>query len=354
MTGVGVLHGVVPLRALRAEWDALAETPFGTVEWLAAWFDAFGKRPFVTVSRDASGAVVAAAAFHRRPGLLAAAANTYSSDWDVLAVDAEERSRMWHAIAATAPPRLTVRALRADRAAAARTALATAGYDVVTADDLQSPTLHLPPTYDELLASVSRTLRQQVRRRTRALERAGQVVMRTNRGDASLEDDLDAFLRVEASGWKAQAGTALLHDAPARACFCGFARDAARAGWLRLRLLELDGVVVAGDLSCAYAGAEWLLKTGYDERYAALRPGFVLRAEALRAAIEEGSSRYEFLGGPDPYKVRWADGVERRVVLRASRGVARPLSWWARGRPRLARGARRVAARAGGIAGWAR
>jgi CelD/BcsL family acetyltransferase involved in cellulose biosynthesis len=118
-------------------------------------------------------------------------------------------------------------------------------------------------------------------------------------------------------------------DAAALQCFrpgCGSRRLAAaapaRCGCacsLRLRLLELDGQLLAGDLSCVFENTEFLVKTGYDERFSRLSPGLVLRAEALRAAIDEGLSRYDFLGGPDPYKVRWGAVLRPRLMLDAYR-----------------------------------
>jgi hypothetical protein len=117
-----------------------------------------------------------------------------------------------------------------------------------------------------------------------------------------------------------------LRQPPAR---CGCACS------LRLRLLELDGQLLAGDLSCVFENTEFLVKTGYDERFSRLSPGLVLRAEALRAAIDERLSRYDFLGGPDPYKVRWGAVLRPRLMLDAYRGAWRPVLWWRRSRPLL-------------------
>ena len=84
---------------------------------------------------------------------------------------------------------------------------------------------------------------------------------------------------------------------------------------------------IAGDFGCAFAGGGFLLKTGFDERFARFSPGLVLRGAVLRAAIAEGLRSYDFLGGPDPYKARWASGARPRVAVSGYRGA-----WRAAGR----------------------
>jgi CelD/BcsL family acetyltransferase involved in cellulose biosynthesis len=103
-----------------------------------------------------------------------------------------------------------------------------------------------------------------------------------------------------------------------------FAHDAARAGILRVHLLELDGRLVAGDLGCAIGDTAFLVKTGYDEALGRLSPGLVLRAEVLRASVREGLRAYDFLGPDDDYKLRWTEIVRPRVTVRAFRGAAAP------------------------------
>jgi CelD/BcsL family acetyltransferase involved in cellulose biosynthesis len=199
---------------------------------------------------------------------------------------------------------------------------------------------------------VSRNLRSQLGRRRRALEREGRLRFRTSTGGGEeLERDLAAFLRVEGSGWKSGSGTAIRSDSRTERLYTDFARAAAAAGWLRLQLLELDGVPVAADLNCRFAGGTFLLKTGFDERYRQFSPGLVLRGEVLRAAIQEGAGFYDFLGGPDAYKLRWTAELRPRVAVRAYQGAWRPLATYqARLRPLLKAGVLRARALRGELA----
>lgn len=338
---VETLDSAQHLPTVRSEWNALARrhrTPFLTVEWLAAWFSAFPAKPLVLLLRDPAGMLIGGAALVRARGEVRSASNVYTGDWDVLARDTSAQRELWRCIAeqGAAHGRFAAVLAASDTVDVARGALSAAGYGLVVEEDVSSPWRDLPSSYEELLATVSRKLRKHVGWCRRGLEGKGRLAFRTTTGGAELEDDLAAFFRMEGSGWKGRAGTAIKDDPRTLGLYGEFARAAAAAGWLRLRLLELDGHLLAGDLSCVLEGIEFLLKTGYDERFGRLSPGLVLRADVLRAAVEEeGLSRYEFLGGPDPYKMRWGATVRPRVVLDAYRGHWRPMLWWRRSHPVL-------------------
>jgi CelD/BcsL family acetyltransferase involved in cellulose biosynthesis len=339
------LHSTVP-RSLRLEvcsdptllvtaadeWDRVAMqagSPYFTAEWLSAWWSAFGSGRFsCLVLRGDDGSIRAGAAFHRlRGGRLHAAANVYTEDWDIVAADQEAQAELWHRLSRLGAGRLHLPALRSPQSVAiASRTLLDAGYSVVMTTAPASPYLQLPESWEELVSSVSRKLLKQLRYYRRLAEREGTVRFRTTSGGEQLEPDLDAFLRLEGSGWKRRRGTAIVSNPRSERLYREFARRAGEKGWLRLHLLELDGTPIAGDLGCSFAGGSFLLKTGFDERYARLSPGLLLRAEALRAAIEEGCRSYDFLGGPDDWKRRWTSDARPRTVVNAYRGPWKPMA----------------------------
>lgn len=324
---VGVVDSLEDFIGLEGAWNALAlpaRSPFLTHEWLRSWWSAYpDPAPMALTLRGAGGSLQAAACLKRTPGReVRAAANVYSEHWDVVATDEGAREALWREIAALGTARITLSGVPATSpsVAIAAEALRSARYKVAVVREQLSPYLALPDTSDELLASVSRNLRSQVRRYRKRLERGGRVVFRTAMQD-SMERDLDRFFALEASGWKGAAGTAIRNDPRALMLYTEFARSCARRGWLRVYVLELDGVPIAADFTCVLGDCAFLLKTSFDETYAALSPGVVLRAEALRAAIEEGLRFYDFLGGPDRYKLQWTPELRERVVIRAYGGV---------------------------------
>jgi CelD/BcsL family acetyltransferase involved in cellulose biosynthesis len=325
-----VYESVEDFAGIAFAWNRLAlgaRSPFVTHEWVQAWWRAFGeKRGLVAALRGEDGCLVAGASLQREsPRLIRAAANEYSDDWDVVALGDPARMMLWRQLAALPGARVTLPGLPASSPSIdmATEALRTAGYRVAVTRHQLSPYIALPDSWEQLLAMLSQNLRSNVRRYKRRLEREGRVSFRTTTGPG-LDSDLDRFFQLEASGWKGAAGTAVLDDPDALRLYRDFAHAAAGQGWLRLHLLELDGVTIAGGYSCVLGDAAFLLKSCFNERYARLAPGTILRSEAIRAAIGEGLSSYEFLGAPDPHKLRWGRDLRERLVLRAYRGSSLP------------------------------
>lgn len=344
MTSPGSLTrvGASALRDLGPSWDALAASPFLTVAWLDAWYEAFGGDPVVLVLRGAGGDLLAGAALRRARGGLEAAANIHSGDWDVVAADDDARSSLWRELTALRPSGLRLEGLvgAAAETATARRCLRDAGYRLSERARAPSPRMPLPATEAELLASVSRNLRSQIGRRRRALERSGELRLRTVTGGPEIGPALDALLALEASGWKGRSGSAIVSDPATERLYRSFVAAAADTGILRLHLLELDGRLIAGDIACSHRGVGYLLKTSFDEGLSRSSPGMVLRALVLAACIEEGLAAYDFLGGDETYKMQWGPVVRPRVEIRAFTGAARlpEWAWWYGVRPTLRAG----------------
>lgn len=318
------------LGRLAVEWDRLAQeagSPFLTHAWLRCWWNAFGDgEPQWLVLCDADGSLRAGALLRRTRAGLAAAANVHSGDWDGVARDEQARRELWEALAAIGAARVHLQAMPEHRAGArlACEALQRAGYRVLGVPGPFCPWLALPSSFQELLAGASSGLRQQVRKRQRGLEQEGGVAFRSVRGGPALDADLEAFLALEASGWKGRSHTAIVSQPSTERLYREFAHVAAQAGWLRLGILELDGVPIAASYDCVLAGNAYLLKTTFSEPHAPLSPGLVLLAEVLGSLIEEGARSYDFLGDADTYKTRWTAELRPRRQLFAYRGSATP------------------------------
>lgn len=341
---VETLDSPEELAAVAESWDVLAEanpTPFATCDWLVAWWQYATRATQCVLLREPGGTICAGALVQHRPLRgVRGAADVHSGDWGVVAAGEHERDAVWRQLTELAHPvgRLLLPALDEPAVTAVRSALEPSGFHFVELGRLDSPAVGLPASYDDLLAGASRNLRSQLGRARRAMERLGTLTVRTAGPQRPLADDIERFLRLEASGWKGQEGTAILGSPRTARLYRDFAAAAFANGRLRLLLLELDGALVAADLSYRIGPRTALVKTTYDERYASLRPGLVLRGEALRAAVEEGSTEYDFLGGPDAYKLRWAGELRPRRQLLAVRGPWRvEAAYREELRPRLGR-----------------
>jgi len=136
--------------------------------------------------------------------------------------------------------------------------------------------------------------------------------------------------RVEAAGWKGRTGSALLSDPHRRQFYEKYATIASEKGILRLSFMRIGGEVAATQIAVESGGRFWLLKVGYDERFARCSPGHLLMVETLRYAAERGLRTFEFLGSAEPWTQVWTTDVRPCVSVWAYpnnfRGLA-AFSW---------------------------
>jgi CelD/BcsL family acetyltransferase involved in cellulose biosynthesis len=132
-----------------------------------------------------------------------------------------------------------------------------------------------------------------------------------------LDPLLERIVRVEAAGWKGRARTALAHDGMRRAFFRSYARAAASRGILRLCFLRIGDRTAAAQLGVETDKRFWLLKAGYDERFARCSPGSLLLLESIRDAARRGLSSYELLGDAEAWTRHWTTTARPCVRLDA-------------------------------------
>src|SRR5690606_11851684 len=113
-------------------------------------------------------------------------------------------------------------------------------------------------------------------RMRRRLEELGKVEHVVARNPADIRLGVEAFLSLEASGWKGREGTAMAIDR----CRAAFAREAvdnlAERDLCRVHLLNLDGRPIACVIVFIESGVAYTWKTAYDETYEKWSPGTLL------------------------------------------------------------------------------
>lgn len=226
--------------------------------------------------------------------------------------------------------------------AALETAFAATGSLLTSFERWQRPML-IPAAGDDAERYLRRALGSGYKKRLqqhRQLEKAGTLAFSSCRGAQAIAA-LDAFLELEAAGWKGQSGTALArlpqHCAYIRAVVQGFAAvDAARVD-----LLRLDGELIAAGILLDCAGQSHFLKIAYDEARARLSPGRALAIEMLRADFAAGRPfRLDSGAGDrvDPSAYPWGErlAMADAIVALAGHSALRPVLA-ARARMRLRR-----------------
>jgi CelD/BcsL family acetyltransferase involved in cellulose biosynthesis len=174
-------------------------------------------------------------------------------------------------------------------------------------------------SWEEFLASQSQRFRKKLRNSRNRLEREHEVVYR-QADFASLDRDLDTAFRLHRARFRTHS-----------CFFCGdherfqreFAALALERGWLRLLLLELDGMPVCFEYGFSFQNAYFAYQGGWDPARARHSVGFLAEIEAIRRALDEGLAEYRFLGGEEGYKYRFPiedPRLETVAVPASSRG----------------------------------
>ena len=126
------------------------------------------------------------------------------------------------------------------------------------------------------LASVSGGRLKELRRQRRRLGELGALVHRRVARGAQTRAAIEAYLALEARGWKGKAGAA----AQSREATAKFLRSAvlglAAEGKAQIDLLELDTKPVAAAITLFSGDRAWFWKIAYDEDYARFSPGVQL------------------------------------------------------------------------------
>ncbi|HXX66123.1 MAG TPA: GNAT family N-acetyltransferase, partial [Polyangiaceae bacterium] len=124
------------------------------------------------------------------------------------------------------------------------------------------------------------------------------------------------FYRLEVSGWKGDAGTAIALDRRLVAYYGAIARVFAPRGQLSLAFVRARGERIAGCIALEDETCFYLLKIAHDPRYAHYGPGQLLVRETALDAGRRGLRLYDLLGRDSAYKMKWTDRVRPHVEVR--------------------------------------
>ncbi|WP_293881819.1 GNAT family N-acetyltransferase [Sphingomonas sp.] len=178
-------------------------------------------------------------------------------------------------------------------------------------------------------ANIRKKKRKEIGRLQARLREVGPVSCERLADDGAIADWTNAFLEVEASGWKGRGRTALRDD-PATARFFREALAGAHAvGKLEMLRLTVDGRAIAMLVNLITAPGSFSYKIAYDEAFARYSPGVLIQIENLNILDRPGIDWMDSCAVEDHAMINsiWA---ERREIVRVTvplRGKRRTLAF---------------------------
>jgi CelD/BcsL family acetyltransferase involved in cellulose biosynthesis len=123
---------------------------------------------------------------------------------------------------------------------------------------------------------------KELRRQRHRLAEHGAVRFEVARTPAEVAPALESFLTLEASGWKARRGTALLQDAGDASFVRRATMALAETGQCEIVSLRAGDTPVAAAIVLRHQDRAFYFKLGIDERFARLSPGVQLTLDLTR------------------------------------------------------------------------
>jgi len=336
---------------LGGEWDALLpdnSTPFDLHCWYLSWWRAFGDDAGLSVCTvRRAGELVAVLPLMSRESRLLGLANSHASVFRPLARDRDALRELSAAVLRERPAVLSLPRLPAQDPSveALQAEAGPAGALVSVAAAYASPIVATDGDFDAWRKASKPRWGAPLERFRRKMGRDYEAELALVEAPRDLEAELEDGFRVEASGWKGSAGTAILSSPETVALYRAVGREFAARDALRLSRIVLDGKTAAFDFDILHRNRLYLLKTGFDEEFRRLAPGLVMRLAIIERCFENGLDAHELLGAESEWKNKFATGKREHVNLNAyprrPLGLAR-YAYRTALRPRLKRAYRRV------------
>jgi CelD/BcsL family acetyltransferase involved in cellulose biosynthesis len=332
---VELVRDVETFAALREPWNALVERagvahPFLRHEWVQTWWESFGhgaRLNVLVVRRERQ--IVAIAPLMRddtpiygvRVRRLRFLQNDHTPRTDLIVGSDPEGScrAIWQALHSEHPQWDLLQLNQLERGSATGRILsvlaAASGNRVGVWRSGDSPYLRLVGTWEAYWNGLPAKFRSNLRNRLSRLTRIGEPRLEVLTDGGAIRDACHDAWRLEASGWKSDAGTSIGSDADVQRFYTDLISRGAAAGWMRLLFLNVGGLRIATAYGACFRGRLLLFKTGYDPEYAPCAPFKLLTYFAVRDAYEEGLHEVDFLGDSEPWKLEWTSAVREHEWL---------------------------------------
>ncbi len=176
--------------------------------------------------------------------------------------------------------------------------------------------IELPDTWQQYLATLSKSHRKKLRRLERDWFQAGRAVLHSVERAAELDRAMEVLVDLHQRRRNALGEPGCF----ASKRFAAFHREVMpemlRAGQLQLHWLELDGRPAAAEYHLGAAGVVYAYQSGLDPGLLDEQPGRLAILATLRRAIEHGYRTFDFLRGDEPYKAHFRARPRRSLVIR--------------------------------------
>ena len=165
--------------------------------------------------------------------------------------------------------------------------------------------IDLSSTWEEYFHGLSKNRRKKIRRSLNLLDRQGKWHVRQIRTKNEFKQFYPTMLRISRKSWKGHARSDIASVEGDNLFYRNFLSTAAKSGWLRLWVLEVEGNEIAFQCQVEYGNTTTSFRADFDIDYEKISPGVCLRIEILKKLFETNLKYYDMGGAQYGQKKIW-------------------------------------------------
>src|ERR1700682_99541 len=176
---------------------------------------------------------------------------------------------------------------------------------------VEAPVIEVGRDYDAFYDSkVHASRRRTLRRRAKNLGELGKISLDQARSPEAIDAALDDAFRLHTLRWGSQPDHSTFGTSDGQRVHRAALRALADDDVVRITTMKIDGRAIAFQLWFALGASAYLYRQAYDQEFARFGLGFTITLDAIKAAMAEGLTRVELLGGGEPVKLEIADRMD--------------------------------------------
>lgn len=173
-----------------------------------------------------------------------------------------------------------------------------------------TPIISTKDDWDKYINSISSRRKYDIRR---AEKKANDIGNMDYEIISNTSEKFDGYIQkafeIENSGWKGKSGSSILKKKHFKEFFSEYLFQASKNDIIHLFFLKINMQYAAMMICLIYAKKLWVLKIGYDEKYAICSPGILLLYHAIQYTFEQDLEAMELLGTEADWLKVWSSEI---------------------------------------------
>lgn len=166
------------------------------------------------------------------------------------------------------------------------------------------------------MKGLGKTVRQNLRRYSRKLEREYRVEFKNFDEIGSVKEAMETFFQLHQKRWESKGELGAFSKPLLRDFHIDIAKCFAEKGWLRLHFLTANDKPISTHCGFEYNQKVYYYLGGWDPEYARYMAGSLFMMHDIENCIQKGLKEYDLLRGTEPYKTRWTTKARKNIEVR--------------------------------------